>query len=116
MADVKTKRIYEDPSEDDGYRVLVDRLWPRGIKKQNVRIDEWNKEIAPSTQLRKWFAHRPELFEEFTKLYNQELEAKTKELDRLREIATSTNLTLLTAKKDPVANHARVLAKILSGK
>lgn len=67
MKQIKIKRVYEEPSDKDGYRLLVDRLWPRGVKKENAKLDEWNKNIAPSAQLRNWFGHKPERFKEFEK-------------------------------------------------
>ena len=73
--DIRIKRAYEEPSEDDGTRILVDRLWPRGISKQNARIDFWPKQVAPSNELRKWYGHDPERWEEFKERYFAELEA-----------------------------------------
>lgn len=72
---IKTKRVYDPPSPEDGKRILIDRLWPRGIKKEEAHIDEWLREIAPSTELRKWFSHDPAKWQEFRKRYNKELEA-----------------------------------------
>lgn len=106
---VKIKRIYEVPSSNDGYRMLIDRLWPRGLKKENANLDEWNKEIAPSTELRKWFDHDPAKFEEFSKRYLIELENKNKEVLRLLKLASEQPLTLLYAAKDPQINQAIVL-------
>ena len=78
MGKIKIKRIYEQSSADDGYRVLVDRLWPRGVSKKDANLDEWNKEIAPSTELRKWFDHKEERFDEFACRYREELNEKKK--------------------------------------
>lgn len=113
MDAVTIKRIYEDASEKDGYRILVDRIWPRGISKQRAGLDEWNKTIAPSTELRKWFEHKAERFEAFTKLYQQELQLQQEELERVRKIAKNRRLTLLYAAKDARINHAIVLRNVL---
>ncbi|MCK9450480.1 MAG: DUF488 domain-containing protein [Bacteroidales bacterium] len=110
---IKLKRIYEKPSDDDGYRILVDRLWPRGVSKAEAKLDEWDKEIAPSTELRKWFDHKEERFAEFSKRYREELKDKGKELDQLREIAKKQTLTLLYAAKNPEMNQAVVLKEEL---
>lgn len=107
--EIKIKRIYELPDTKDGYRILVDRLWPRGVKKANAVLNEWNKEIAPSPELRIWFAHKPEHFEQFTKLYSAELDNKKDELLRLKHISKTQNLTLLYAAKSETINHARIL-------
>jgi len=113
MHSIKIKRVYEAPSTGDGYRMLVDRLWPRGLKKENASIDEWNKDIAPSTALRRWFGHKPENFERFALLYKQELSGRTDELERIRSIAKKKNLTLLYAAKDEQLNQALVLRELL---
>lgn len=110
---MKIKRIYDSPEPGDGYRVLIDRLWPRGVSKEKAMIDEWNKTIAPSAGLRKWFGHKPELFNEFKKRYKNELRSATEELKRLKSIARKQNLTLLYAAKDPEINHATVLLEVL---
>lgn len=114
MNGIQIKRIYEKPDSEDGYRILIDRLWPRGIKKEDVEINEWNKEIAPSTELRKWFNHQQEKFEEFSELYKQELSNKGEQLSHIRSIAKTENITLLYAAKDRKINHAVILQKILS--
>lgn len=101
------------PLPEDGYRMLVDRLWPRGIKKEAANVDEWNKNIAPSTELRKWFAHKPENFARFAALYKAELARKTEELNRIKSIAMKHGLTLLYAAKNEKVNHARVLLEEL---
>ena len=113
MGKIKIKRIYEEPSNDDGYRILVDRLWPRGLKKENARLDEWNKTIAPSAELRVWFSHKPERFKEFERKYKKELLNNIKELEKVVVIARKQNITLLYAAKDPNINHAVVLCKFL---
>lgn len=111
--DFKIKRIYEDPSEDDGYRILVDRLWPRGVSKEDARLDEWLKEIAPSTELRKWFDHDPDKFEDFKKRYETELSEKKVLIDKLTIKAENQPITLLYAAKDETHNHALVLKQFL---
>ncbi len=113
MENIKIKRIYDEPTDDDGYRVLVDRLWPRGISKKDAKLDEWNKEIAPSPELRKWFDHKEERFQEFKCLYGEELTAKPKELNRLKTLAKREVVTLLYGAKEPAINHAVVLKELL---
>src|SRR5690606_2303411 len=113
---VKTKRIYEKPEANDGFRMLVDRLWPRGITKEAAALDQWNKDIAPSTALRKWFGHQPERLEEFTQKYKDELTTKQEELNKTRAITQKQNLTLLYATKDLKTSHARILLEILHAK
>lgn len=108
-------RVYDAPTGDDGTRVLVDRLWPRGLRKDAAQIDEWLKEIAPSTELRKWYGHRPEAFSEFTSRYLAELAdpERTRSLDRLRELAAAGPLTVLTASKRADISQAAVLVGLL---
>lgn len=110
---MKIKRIYEPASVDDGYRVLIDRLFPRGIKKEDAAIDEWIKDLAPSTALRKWFHHDPELFPAFKEQYKKELEIQTEILKRLKAISRKQNLTLLYGAKDEIHNQAVVLLEVL---
>lgn len=110
---IKIKRIYNIPSETDGYRILVDRLWPRGISKEKARLDEWNKEIAPSAELRKWFDHKKERFEDFSLRYQIELIEKESQLNKIRQLANHQIVTLLYAAKDPEINHAVVLRTML---
>ncbi|MEV0029759.1 DUF488 family protein [Nocardia sp. NPDC050793] len=112
MSDFRTKRIYEDPSDDDGRRVLVDRLWPRGISKERARIDLWDKEITPSNELRSWFHHDSAAdFAEFARRYEAELsgEPQRRGLRELRELAAERPVTLVTAAKDPAHSHVAVL-------
>lgn len=116
MKPIAIKRIYEDPSESDGYRILVDRLWPRGVSKIRAKLDEWDKEIAPTSDLRKWFDHKANRFTEFTTLYEAELDLKHDELHRLRDIAEQKQITLLYGAKDKKINHAIVLSKYLNQK
>lgn len=113
MKPIRIKRIYDDPSADDGYRILVDRLWPRGISKARAHLDEWNKEIPPSTELRKWFDHKADRFDEFAIRYRLELEEKELQLNELRKIAEQKSVTLLYAAKDPQINHAAVLRTVI---
>jgi len=114
MKPIRIKRIYEDAETEDGYRILVDRLWPRGVSKVRAKLDEWNKEVAPSTELRKWFDHQAGRFEEFTDLYEEELKEKKEELERIRGIATKQTVTLLYATRSPKINHAVVLQNVLN--
>lgn len=113
MEAVKIKRIYDEPSDDDGYRVLVDRLWPRGISKKAVSLDEWNKEIIPTPELKKWFDHKEARFDKFAHLYHEELKEKEGALTELRKIAKNETLSLLYASKNPEINQAFVLKDVL---
>lgn len=110
---IKIKRVYETPEPNDGYRVLIDRLWPRGISKEKSAIDEWLKDVAPSTELRKWFNHQPELFPEFKNRYIKELEGQNSALNHLKSIAAKQQLTLLYSAKDTQYNQAVVLLEVL---
>lgn len=113
---VHVRRVYEERKRGDGNRVLVDRIWPRGVSKEKADLDDWCKDVAPSTELRKWYAHDPDRFKEFSRRYKAELkEAERSEvLDHLRSLAKKRNLTLLTATKDPDISEAAVLAKVLN--
>lgn len=113
MEAIKIKRIYDEPSKEDGYRVLVDRLWPRGVSKKAANLDEWNKEVAPSPELRKWFDHKEERFPEFARLYRKELKEKERTLNKLRQVAKKETVSLLYAAKNPEINHAIVLKNVL---
>jgi uncharacterized protein YeaO (DUF488 family) len=112
---VRVGRIYDQATEHDGNRVLVDRLWPRGMSKARVDIVEWCKRIAPSTELRKWYSHDPQRFAEFRRRYRAELATgePAAALAHLRELASDRALTLLTASTDPVISEAAVLAELL---
>ncbi len=110
---IKLKRAYECASPDDGTRILVDRLWPRGVKKVNAAIDHWMKEIAPSTQLRHWFKHDPARWEEFQHRYIQELKRHQEQLDQLRSLAKHGVITLVYAARDQDHNEAVVLRDFL---
>ena len=111
---IKLKRVYEDWEEDDGYRILVDRLWPRGVSKEKARVDLWLKEIAPSTELRKWFGHDVQKWEEFQKKYKKELETKKGLLDQIKQLEQEHSvITLLYAARDTEHNAAVVLRSVL---
>jgi uncharacterized protein YeaO (DUF488 family) len=114
---VRLRRVYEEPSPEDGVRVLVDRLWPRGLTKEKAALDEWVKDIAPSTELRRWYGHDPARFEEFRRRYEQELAepGPAKALAGLRETAGRQTITLLTATRDIDHSEAAVLARLLGG-
>lgn len=110
---VRIKRIYDEPKAEDGYRVLVDRLWPRGISKQRAMLDEWCKDAAPSPELRTWFNHKPERFNEFKARYTDELRINPV-VSHLKALATEEpTLTLLYAAHDPLINHANVLLEFI---
>ncbi|WP_141580024.1 DUF488 domain-containing protein [Actinomadura sp. WMMA1423] len=113
--DVRLRRVYESPSSEDGTRILVDRVWPRGLSKDKARLDEWEKDVAPSTELRKWYGHDADRFEEFTRRYDAELgePERAAALDHLRELAQQGTVTLLTATKDLDRSQAAVLASRL---
>jgi uncharacterized protein YeaO (DUF488 family) len=111
------KRVYEPFDDSDGFRILVDRLWPRGISKEAARLTAWQMEVAPSPELRKWFCHKPELFEEFRAKYIEELrtdEQKLRIFDELIQLTSEGNVTLLYGAKEPVYNHAIVLLEELN--
>ena len=108
MHELKIKRVYENPTKSDGIRILVDKLYPRGIKKEQLRYDYWLKDIAPSTELRKWFSHDSLKFREFEKEYQKELQSN-KEVQNIKNLLKENNVTLLYAAKDEKINHAIVL-------
>ena len=110
---VRLKRAYEPPAPSDGYRVLIDRLWPRGVARANARLDEWARELAPSTELRRWFGHDPARFAEFRQRYVEELSAQEEKLRELRGRARNTTLTLVYGARDTEHNDAVVLAELL---
>ncbi len=111
---LKVKRIYEPVGKEDGFRILVDRLWPRGMTKEKAAIDLWLKEIAPSTELRKWFNHDPAKWKEFQKKYTKELKENHEMTDTLKEHLKKGNVTLLYAAKDEAHNEALVLKDYFS--
>jgi len=110
---VSIKRVYDSPAPSDGYRVLIDRLWPRGISKERAQLDEWARELAPSTELRRWFGHDPARFEEFRRRYSAELAGHEEQLAELRSRADTGNVTLLYAARDSQHNDAVVIAEVL---
>jgi uncharacterized protein YeaO (DUF488 family) len=110
---VKIKRVYETPSKADGERILVDRLWPRGLTKEKADIDIWLKDIAPSTALRKWFSHDPKKWIEFRKKYLQELKDNEEQVSMLKERLKKGAVTLVYGAKDEENNEARVLEELL---
>jgi uncharacterized protein YeaO (DUF488 family) len=113
--EVRVRRVYDEPEDHEGVRVLVDRIWPRGMTKAKAALDEWCKDVAPSTELRKWYNHDPARFEEFTRRYGVELEQpdRRRAQQHLRELAAADRLTLLTATRNPDISEAAVLAAIL---
>jgi uncharacterized protein YeaO (DUF488 family) len=113
MASIKIKRAYEPPSPKDGRRILVDRLWPRGLRKDAASLDLWSKDIAPTTSLRTWFDHRGDRFSEFKQRYRDELKSNPAVTEVLRQIGRR-NATLVYAAHDPAVNHAVVLAEFLT--
>lgn len=113
MNPVIIKRAYTKPVENDGYRVLVDRLWPRGVSKAKAKLDEWNKEVAPSTELRQWFNHEKERFDEFAACYKSKLKSQQQELLRLNSLREKSQLCLVYGAKDEACNHALVLKSVL---
>lgn len=111
--DIRLKRAYDPASPSDGYRVLIDRLWPRGVSKQQAKLDEWEKELAPSTELRQWFGHEPDRFAEFRRRYIGELRPQRPRLAELRRRAKEGTLTLVYSAHDSEQNDAVVLAEVL---
>jgi uncharacterized protein YeaO (DUF488 family) len=112
-ATIRLKRAYDTPSDDDGTRILVERLWPRGVSKEKVAIDLWLKEVAPSTQLRKWYGHDPDKWEEFRRHYRAELDAKGEVIDDLKRRLRKGPVTFVFAAKDEEHNSAVVLKEFL---
>src|SRR5687768_9215636 len=111
--DVRVKRAYEPAVASDGYRVLIDRIWPRGVTREKARLDEWARELPPSDELRKWFGHDPDRFQEFGRRYSNELAAQDGKLRELRRRAREGTLTLVYGARDTEHNDAVVLAEIL---
>lgn len=116
MATVRTKRVYDEALPEDGVRVLVDRVWPRGLSKEKVQADKWLKEAAPSTELRKWFGHDPEKWDEFRERYSMELDDKPELVEELRETMRSSTVTLLYSAKDTEHNQAVALRDYLQSR
>jgi uncharacterized protein YeaO (DUF488 family) len=116
MMNIRIKRAYETPDREDGMRILVDRLWPRGLTKEKARVDLWLKDVAPSTELRKWFAHDPAKWAEFRSRYLEELKKNKEQLSLLRQEAAKGAVTLIYGAKDQEHNEAVVLQKLLTAK
>jgi uncharacterized protein YeaO (DUF488 family) len=116
MMNIRIKRAYEEPDKEDGTRILVDRLWPRGLTKEKARVDLWLKEVAPSTELRKWFAHDPAKWTEFRTRYLEELKRNKEPLSLLRQEASKGTLTLVYGAKDQEHNEAVILQRLLTAK
>ncbi len=110
---IKLKRVYEQAEPSDGFRVLVDRLWPRGVSKEEAHIDAWLRDIAPSTELRTWFEHDPAKWPEFQRRYRGELKAKTSQLEKLLAAAAGRDMTLVYASKEQHYNNVTVLKEVL---
>ena len=116
MTNIRIKRAYEEPDRDDGTRILVDRLWPRGLTKEKARVDLWPKDVAPSTELRKWLAHDPGKWEEFQSRYLEELKRNKEPLSLLRQEAAKGTVTLVYGTKDQRHNEAVILQRLLTAK
>ena len=109
------KRVYDKTAADDGVRILIDRLWPRGLSKAELKLDAWPRALSPSTELRKWYGHDPKLFAEFRRRYRKELTGEKEELDALRAMIKGRKATLLTATRELELSHAVVLRELLEG-
>ena len=116
MANIRIKRAYEEPDREDGTRILVDRLWPRGLTKEKAKVDLWLKDVAPSTELRKWFAHDPGKWAEFQSRYLEELKRNKEQLSLLRQEAAKGTVTLVFGAKDQQHNEAVILQRLLVAK
>lgn len=114
MFNLKIKRIYDEPSNDDGVRILVDRLWPRGITKEKAHLNYWFKDIAPSSELRKWFNHEEGKYEEFSRHYTEELRNCGENIIKIKNLLKTQNVTLIYAAKSPIINHATVLKNYIN--
>jgi uncharacterized protein YeaO (DUF488 family) len=111
--DVRAKRVYDEPEPGDGYRVLIDHVWPRGVSRERAHLDEWARELAPSDELRKWFDHVPERFGDFRSRYRDELAAQSERVDELRRRAQQGPVTIVYAARDTEHNNAVVLAELI---
>jgi uncharacterized protein YeaO (DUF488 family) len=111
--DVRLKRVYELAASSDGYRVLIDRLWPRGVSRKRAQLDEWERELSPSTELRRWFGHEPSRFQEFRRRYTDELRQQRPRIAELRRRAREGTITLVYSAHDAEHNDAVVLAEVL---
>jgi uncharacterized protein YeaO (DUF488 family) len=113
---IKIKRVYEPPARDDGFRILVDRLWPRGLSKDKAKVDLWLKEISPSNELRKWYGHDPAKWAEFKRKYLKEIERKKPEFDLLRQKSKGGTITFLFSSKEEKLNNAAALKEFVESK
>lgn len=113
---IRIKRVYEEPNGEDGTRILVDRLWPRGLTKEKAKVDLWLKDIAPSTELRKWFAHDPAKWAEFRSRYREELKRNKKQVSLLKQEAGKGTVTLVYGANDQQHNEAVILQSLLTAK
>jgi uncharacterized protein YeaO (DUF488 family) len=111
--DVRAKRVYDPPETGDGARVLIDHVWPRGVSRERAKLDDWARELAPSDELRRWFGHDPERFDEFRRRYRDELARRPERLEELRRRAARGPVTILHAARDREHNNAVVLAELL---
>lgn len=116
MERIQIKRVYELPTKTDGFRILVDRVWPRGLKKSDAAVDLWMKDVAPSTQLRKWFNHDPARWKVFREKYRAELRQHNSELEELKAYAAKRHLTLVYSARDTEHNQALALQEVLNDK
>jgi len=113
---IQLKRVYEKPSRQDGFRILVDRLWPRGLTKDRAAVDLWLKDVAPSSELRKWFSHDPEKWKEFQTRYRKELKEQKEALSLLKQKSKERTVTLVYGARDEEHNEALVLKRLLDGR
>jgi uncharacterized protein YeaO (DUF488 family) len=113
---VKLKRVYEGPAPGDGTRILIDRLWPRGVKKVDAKLDQWARDISPSSRLRKWFGHDPARWQEFRHRYTKEIRQNRDQLNQLRALAQTGPITLVYSAHDEIHNDAVVLRDLLLGR
>ncbi len=113
---LKTKRVYEPPSPEDGKRILIDRLWPRGIKKESAAIDDWIKDLAPNSDLRKWFNHEPEKWSEFRKRFFRELDTRDRQVEAIMKLARKGTVTLVYGSREERYNNATALKEYIEGR
>ena len=111
--DLRIKRVYDPAEPGDGYRILVDRLWPRGVSRERARLDEWARDLAPSSELRKWFNHDPKRFAEFRERYREELRGHADEIDEIRDRASHGPVTIVYGARDKEHNDAVVIAELV---